>query len=615
MKNIESFISGLLLCTNSAADQLLQYLCTIQRHYSYIPEAAVEQLAVRLQIPASQIFGVIDFYAFLHRQARGDFDIYFSDSITDHMLGSLPLLDKLCKTLRIKPGVPRSDGRVTVDVTSCTGICDQGPALLINGMVISSLDEDRIDKIAELIETATDLSDWPQSFFKVEDNICRSDILLADKIIKGSAIASLLKKDSDSVLETIEQSGLRGRGGAGFSSASKWRFCRDTQATEHYVVCNADEGEPGTFKDRVLLSSYANTMFEGMTICAGIIGAKKGYLYLRGEYHYLFEKLQQTLQKRREANLLGNNISGQKDFDFDIEIHLGAGAYICGEESALIESLEGKRGIPRRRPPFPVTHGYLNQPTVVNNVETFVAAAKITVFGADWYRSVGTEKSSGTKLLSISGDCARPGIYEYPFGVTIKQILEDCGAKDTQAVQVAGAAGFTVPAQEFDRKIAFEDISTAGSFIVFNQQRDLLEMVQNFTHFFCHESCGFCTPCRVGGALMKNLVDKVVVGHATGNDLVEMENIGRIMKQSSHCGLGVTAANPVLDTLKKFPGIYIDRLANRGYEPAFDLDAALEESRKITGRDDSEAHIQYEPLLHEPLPQGLDQKKPAQDES
>ena len=614
MKNNESFITGLLSDSANSADRLLQYLCSIQQHYSHIPEMAIEQLAASLQIPAAQIYGVIDFYTFLHRQARGDFDILFSDNITDRLLGSLPLLRTLCKKLNIKPGQPRPDGRVTVDITSCTGICDQGPALLVNGLVISNLSEGRIEKITELIEAGTSLTDWPQSFFEVADNIQRSDILLHDKISNGSAIESLLTNNSDVVLEKIEQSGLRGRGGAGFNTSMKWSFCRDAQASERYVVCNADEGEPGTFKDRVLLNSYADNLFEGMTLCAGIIGATKGFLYLRGEYRYLLAALQQTLQKRRKSGLLGNNIAGQKGFHFDIEIQLGAGAYICGEESALIESLEGKRGIPRNRPPFPVTHGFHNQPTVVNNVETFIAAAKIAVFGADWFRSTGTEKSAGTKLLSVSGDCQRPGIYEYPFGVSIRQVLEDCGADDTQAVQVAGAAGSTMAPQEFDRKIAFEDVSTGGSFMVFNQQRDLLEMVQNFAHFFCHESCGFCTPCRVGGSLMKNLVDKVVVGHATRGDLKEMQHIALVMQQSSHCGLGVTAPNPVLDTLKKFPDIYTKRLANRGFEPAFDLDAALQESRNITGRDDAKAHIQYEALLDEPLQQEPLQKKPGQDE-
>ena len=598
MKNIESFISERLSDAGTGPDLLLQHLCAIQQHFSSIPEHAVELLASNLNMPAVQIYGVVDFYTFLHRDARGDFDILFSDSITDRMLGSQSLMENLCEKLAIEPGTPRADGRVTVDVTSCTGICDQGPALLVNGIAVSDLDKDRISEIAELIEANTPLSDWPPSFFVIQDNIQRSDILLDDKIINGSALDSLLKNDSDTLLTMLEQSGLRGRGGAGFKTSIKWRFCRDTEAADHYVVCNADEGEPGTFKDRVLLNSFADNVFEGMTLCAGITGAKKGYLYLRGEYRYLLESLEQALQKRRDANLLGKNICGEEGFEFDIDIHLGAGAYICGEESALIESLEGKRGIPRKRPPFPVTSGFHNQPTVVNNVETFVAAAKIAVFGADWYRSIGTSESAGSKLLSISGDCARPGIYEYPFGITIKQILEDCGAKDTQAVQVAGAAGSTIPPQEFDRSIAFEDLSTAGSLMVFDQQRDLLEMVQNFTHFFCHESCGFCTPCRVGGSLMKNLLDKVIVGHATRNDLKEMENIGLVMQQSSHCGLGVTAPKPVLDTLEKFPEIYSNRLANRGFEPAFDLDAALSESRKITGRDDPGAHIEYEPLLN-----------------
>ena len=420
------------------------------------------------------------------------------------------------------------------------------------------------------------------------------DILLTDDTDDGDALRALIDRGAEVLLDQIEASGLRGRGGAGFRTGLKWRFCKQTDADQRYVVCNADEGEPGTFKDRVLLNSYANRVFEGMTLCAGLIGASKGYLYLRGEYRYLREPLERVLQQRREAGLLGSNILGTAGFGFDIEIHMGAGAYICGEESSLIESLEGKRGIPRKRPPFPVSNGYMDKPTVVNNVETFMAAALIAVHGADWFRAVGTDESSGTKLLSISGDCERPGIYEYPFGVSINDILKDCGAADTQAVQVAGAAGFTIPPSEFDRSIAFEDISTGGSFMIFDQHRHMLDMVQNFAHFFVHESCGFCTPCRVGSSLMRDLVDKVHSGHAGEYDLGEMRNIGALMRGSSHCGLGTTAANPVLDTLDKFPHIYEQRLKHTGYEPAFDLDAALQDARDITGRDDDGAHIRTE---------------------
>ena len=591
----DEIIQSLIAPAGAERSQLLQTLVRIQQRLSYIPGQAITQLATRLQLPESEIRGVIGFYSFLHEQARGDYDILLSDSITDHMLGSRKLLQQLYHTLRVEAGVPRADGRVTVDTTSCTGICDQGPALLVNGQVVSQLSDSRIEHICRLIEAGTEVSEWPAEFFQVEDNIRRRDLLLSDETaatsVDGSALRALLEQGGDAMLDTIEQSGLRGRGGAGFRTAMKWRFCQQAEADNRYVVCNADEGEPGTFKDRVLLNSYADSVFEGMTLCAGVIGARRGYLYLRGEYRYLLEPLEQVLQQRRDNGLLGQHILGENGFDFDIEIHLGAGAYICGEESSLIESLEGKRGIPRNRPPFPVTHGYLNQPTVVNNVETFMAAAKIAALGADWFCRAGTAESTGTKLLSICGDCERPGIYEYPFGVTIKQVLDDCGAENTQAVQIAGAAGTTLPATDAGRCIAFEDVSTGGSFMVFNNDRQLLDMVQNFAHFFVHESCGFCTPCRVGGSLLKDLVDKLVNGHATHYDVTEMKQIGALMKQASHCGLGSTAPNPVLDLLNRFPQRVEEQLAHSGYEPAFDLDAALQEARDISGRDDAGAHI------------------------
>ena len=589
--SVEDFIARITAPTNSRADYLLQYLYEIQYQYSYISETAIELLAARLSLTEAHIRGVISFYSFLHESPRGSYDILFSDSITDHMLGSRALFEQLSDRLGVTPGEPRADGRVTLDTTSCTGMCDQGPAMLVNGWTITRLDQNRIESIVELIESETDLEQWPEEFFRVEDNIQRRDILLSDDSKDGDALRALLAQGADNILEQIEVSALRGRGGAGFRTGMKWRLCKQTEADQHVVVCNADEGEPGTFKDRVLLTSYADKVFEGMTVCAGIISASRGYLYLRGEYRYLREPLEHILQQRRESGLLGNSILGKTGFDFDIEIHMGAGAYICGEESSLIESLEGKRGIPRKRPPFPVTHGYLNRPTVVNNVETFLAAAMIAVHGSDWFRSVGTDESSGTKILSISGDCEQPGIYEYPLGISIEDILRDCGATQAQAVQVAGAAGFTIAPSEYHRSIAFEDVSTAGSFMVFNQQRDLLDMVRNFAHFFVHESCGFCTPCRVGSSLMKDLVDKIHSGHGGQYDLEEMKNIGMLMRATSHCGLGTTSPNAILDTINKLPHIYEKHLRHTGYEPAFDLDAALQDARDITGRDDAGAHI------------------------
>jgi len=576
---------------------LLQYLCAIQRQYSYIPEQAIQSLETKLAIPAMQIKGVIDFYSFLHLVPQGDFDILFSDSITDHMLGSKELLHQLCDELNIAVGKPRNDGRVTVNTTSCTGICDQGPAILVNSVTVTNLDSRRITKIAELIESNTPLEQWPNDFFSVKDNIKLSGPILDKNMAAGDALNSLLKLGAEAVLDELDSSDLRGRGGAGFKTASKWLFCRNAKADEHYVVCNADEGEPGTFKDRVLLQSYAEELIEGMTLCAGIINARKGFIYLRGEYFYLLDHLEHVLEDRRKQGLLGKKILGKDGFDFDIDIHLGAGAYICGEESALLESLEGKRGIPRNRPPFPVTNGYLNKPTVINNVETLIAAAKIAAHGKDgskWFRSYGTEQSTGTKLLSISGDCHSPGIYEYPFGTSIKQILEDCGADDCQAIQIAGAAGNTIPASEFDRTISFQDLATAGSFMVFNSQRNMLDVISNFSNFFVHESCGFCTPCRVGGSLLRDIVEKLHTGHATSYDLDEIRNISKIMRETSHCGLGHTAPNAVMDILDKFPQSYQNQLKSSSFEPAFDLNGALSKARAITGRQDKDAFIHAE---------------------
>jgi len=330
-------------------------------------------------------------------------------------------------------------------------------------------------------------------------------------------------------------------------------------------------------------------VFEGMTLCAAIIGAKQGFLYLRGEYLHLVDKLHSVLDERRQFGLLGNNILGR--LDFDIEIRLGAGAYICGEESALIESLEGKAGIPRNRPPYPVSQGYLGKPTVVNNVETFYAAAAIAVNGGDWFASVGTQKSKGSKILSICGDCARPGIYEYPFGTTVQEILTDCGAEDVLGLQIGGPSGTFISNQELDRKLAFEDLATGGSFIVFNNSRNILDIAHNFTHFFAHESCGFCTPCRVGTSLLKQQLDKIVDGHGSAGDVVALEELCQLVKTHSHCGLGQTAANPVLTTLERYPELYQSRLKLISYEPGFDLDAALETARRMANRDDAGAHL------------------------
>ncbi|MBI5007229.1 MAG: NAD(P)H-dependent oxidoreductase subunit E [Nitrosomonadales bacterium] len=573
------------------ASRLLQILREMQERFGHIPQDAISRLAERLGIPRARIESVASFYSFLHLKPQGEYRVLFSDNITDRMLGNQALLEQMCQLLWLQPGKVSEDGLVSINTTSCTGMCDQGPALLINGRAITRLSHQRVQEIAQLIRNRTPMSDWPADFFHVGDNIRRGGLLLDNKLAYGEVLHTALAAGAQSIIDTVKASGLRGRGGAGFPTGLKWESCRKAQGSDHYVVCNADEGEPGTFKDRVLLTRQADLVFEGMTLCALAVGAKQGFLYLRGEYRYLLEPLRAVLQRRRDSNLLGESILGKSGFDFDIDIHLGAGAYICGEESALIESLEGKRGVPRNRPPFPVTHGYMQQPTAVDNVETFCQAALAVQMGADKYRAIGTEKSSGSKLISVSGDCAYPGIYEYPFGVSIREILQDCGAVNTRAVQVSGPSGVCVPESEFGRKLGFEDLPTAGAFMVFDDSRDLFEVARNFVHFFAHESCGFCTPCRVGTSMLKQTMDKIANGHGTQYDLNEVENLDRVLQTSSHCGLGRTACNPVLHTLKHFRPAYENKLKSLMFSPAFDLDGSLARARQMTGRDDAGAHL------------------------
>ncbi len=570
--------------------RLVQILREVQDALSWLSPATLTAIAQGIGWPRARVESTAGFYSFFHTRPRGEYRILFSDNITDRMLGNQSLMQSLCKQLWLEPGHVSEDGLVSVDTTSCTGMCDQGPAVLVNYSTITRMTPERVDQMAQLVRQRVPVNDWPAEWFQVEDNIRRADVLLGHGTAPAEGLAAALTRGADGMLAEIEQSKLRGRGGAGFSTHIKWRSCREASGQAHYVVCNADEGEPGTFKDRVLLNSCFDLVIDGMCIAGMVVGARKGLLYLRGEYRYMMDQLEARLAQRRAEGTLGDNILG-KGLDFDIEIHLGAGAYICGEESALIESLEGKPGKPRIRPPFPVTHGYLGQPTTVNNVETLALAALIALHGGQWFSAIGTPASAGTKVLSVSGDVARPGIYEYPFGVTIAQVLADAGAIDPQAITSAGAAGNCLDASEFQRTIAFDDVPTGGSIMVFGQQRDMFEVARNFAHFFAHESCGFCTPCRVGTAVNVKLMDKLAKDHGSPYDLNEIQRMHRLMQGASHCGLGNTATLAIHDMMQKFRPAFERRLHSPDYEPAFDLDASLSQARRMTGRDDPGAHL------------------------
>lgn len=354
------------------------------------------------------------------------------------------------------------------------------------------------------------------------------------------------------IIELVKDSGLKGRGGAGFPTALKWSLTSKARCADKYVVCNADEGEPGTFKDRDILLQCADLLFEGMAIAGRAIGTKRGIVYLRGEYKFMRPQLEDVLRNRRKRNALGKSILGVEGFDFEIEIRMGSGAYVCGEETALIESLEGNRGEPRNRPPYPVDTGYRGCPTSVNNVETLAWVPLIMAKGAKWFKKSGTEKSPGLKILSISGDCEKPGVYEYPMGVTIAEVLKEVGAEGAKAVQVGGAAGYCVPPAEFYRKICFEDISTGGSVIVFGPGRDMLDVAANFLEFFVEESCGQCTPCREGNEMLLEGVRMLKEGRCSMAYLKELVSLSETMQLSSKCGLGQSSPNAFLSIVENF---------------------------------------------------------------
>lgn len=574
--------------------QLLAMLRDVQRTYRHIPDEAITALAEEVDLPRVHVEGTATFYHFLSREHRGDVTIYLNTSAASEMSGCADVAAAFEREVGIRFGSTTADRRIGLYTTSCIGMSDQEPAALINDMPFVRLTPARVRDLVAGIRAGRAVRDLlgprgdgrnasAEIDAEVSNNVREPGPVFFAPFTPGTALTRALDGASLDVIESVKRSGLRGRGGAGFSTGQKWASCRATDGESRYVICNADEGEPGTFKDRVILTECAELMFEGMVVAGYAVEAKRGLLYLRGEYAYLVPHLEQVLQSMRDRHLLGRRILGTH-FSFDIGLRVGAGAYICGEESALIESAEGKRGTPRNRPPFPVTSGYRHRPTIVNNVETFGCAARIAEHGWEWFRAMGTASSAGVKLLSVAGDCERPGIYEVPWGISVRDLLARAGAGPTLAVQVGGPSRTYVPESQFDRRIAYEDLDTGGAVMVLGAHRDLLAIVQNHMEFFANESCGFCVPCRAGNTLLLQALEKVRAGHGTAADLAGIEHLGHMVKATSRCGLGQASPNPLLSTLEHFREVYLRKVrSDVDYLSQFDLDAATADSIAVAG--------------------------------
>jgi [NiFe] hydrogenase diaphorase moiety large subunit len=536
---------------------LLPILHEVQQEYRRIPEYALQEIANALGLHPTEVYGVVSFYSFLDHRPQGRYVIRLCRSVSCDLQENQTIERQLENELGIRFGETTPDRNFTLGWTGCLGMCDQGPALLVNDRVVACVTPDLVHELVKACRHHRSIEALLKGLPGGSPNPATRPLTFA-RHEAGAGLEQALKVGRAAIIDEIAASGLRGRGGAGFPASVKWNLAAAARDTQKYVICNADEGEPGTFKDRVILTSHPEILFEGMTIAARAIGAGEGILYLRQEYSYLVPTLEQALASLRERNLLGSDLWGS-GFHFDIRIHLGAGAYVCGEETALIESLEGNRGEPRNRPPFPVDTGFHGHPTIVNNVETLAWVACILARGASWFAQLGTEKSKGLKLLSVSGDCERPGVVEVPFGTTVLELLVLVGGEQAKAVQIGGAAGVCVPPSQFGRRIAFEDIPTGGSVIVLGPERDLLAVARSFLEFFVEESCGQCTPCREGNVQLLRGVELLARGECSLTQLRALKALGQSMQDASKCGLGQSSPNAFLSIVEHFKSEILGR--------------------------------------------------------
>ena len=545
-------------------EMLLPALLLVQRVYDHIPPESAAEISKALKVPLADIFGVIEFYSMLSSQPRAEKSIRICTTPSCASQGSGDLVTEVCQHLGVDISEATVDGRYIVEEVECLGLCDHAPGVLVGSDMVGDA----------TLEKIFSPEDHPRSeifgdplFLTARSGVI--DPLSTTEFIMEGGFEGLKKALGGSpadVIQVVSDSGLTGRGGAGFPTGLKWSSCADVDRYPKYLVCNEDESEPGTFKDRALIEGDPFTIIEGMIIAAYAVGANKGYLYIRGEYTKSHHVITDALQIARDQGYLGDKVLGS-DFSFDIELRSGAGAYICGEETALFESIEGKRGFPRVKPPFPTTHGLFNQPTVINNVETLANVSLILRIGAESYRKLGSAESPGPRLFSLSGDIKSPGIYEVSEPITLRKLIYDRaggirGDKECKAVLLGGAAGKFVGPDQLDVKLTPEDTRKArlslgsGAVVVFDEDVDMKFVLHGLGHFFAHESCGKCYPCQLGTQRQAEILDRLMRDQSLPGDIERLQDIGMTMTETSLCGLGQTASLAVLSAIDLCPEFF-----------------------------------------------------------
>jgi NADH-quinone oxidoreductase subunit F len=550
---------------------LLPALHAVQDRAGWISRGALEHVCRRLTIPPAEAYGVASFYALLSLAPRPPLAVHVCDDIACRLAGA----ESICRDLESAFGPPGASagGGATWLRSPCLGLCDQAPAALLQRAGAAPSELAAAPVSGRDLERVLQGGDWPRPAAPPIPQTGEPGLRLLRRVgavdpeslddyrrLGGyAALRRALELGPEGVLREVADSRLVGRGGAAFPMGRKWEAVARAPSRPHYLVCNADESEPGTFKDRVVMEADPFAVVEAMTIAAYAAGCEQGYIYIRGEYPLARRRIEGAIEQCRARGLLGTEIMGAA-FGFDVEVRRGAGAYICGEETALFNSIEGKRGEPRNKPPFPVQAGLFGKPTVVNNVETLVNVLDIVTEGGPAYATLGTEGSTGTKLFCLSGTVARPGLYEVPFGSTLRQLLELAGGTGgtPKAILLGGAAGVFIAAEHMDVPLTFEATRAIGATLgsgvvmVFGPDADMADAVIRIARFFRDESCGQCVPCRVGTVRQEEMLHRLASGHLLGSaeeERARFSELAQAMRDASICGLGQTAASAVESAL------------------------------------------------------------------
>ncbi|MBK8933153.1 MAG: NAD(P)H-dependent oxidoreductase subunit E [Chloroflexi bacterium] len=547
---------------------LLPLLHEAQAIYGWLPREVQEAVSRTLRVPLADVHGVVEFYAMFYNEPTARRVVRVCEDIACTLRGADAVAQAIEAELGLQPGETSADGRVTYERVPCLGMCEHAPNGLNGTRLAGDLTATAVPDFLAGVHPEPEPKIYGTPLLKLGrigkmDPLSFKDYLAHDGYV---GLRRVMQYTPEQIIQIMESSAILGRGGAMFPIGLKWKFTRGAPGTpaEKHIVANADESEPGTFKDRAILEGDPYSLIEAMSMAAYVVGAENGWIFVRGEYPRAYERLCHAVQRAQEEGYLGRNMLGRQGFHFNIEVRLGAGAYICGEETALFEAIEGKRGFPRIKPPFPTTNGLFQQPTAINNVETLVAALTVARIGVDEWLRFGTDESAGTKWFCLSGHIQRPGLYELPFGVSIRELIQMGGGvrqgKHIQAVLIGGAAGAFIGPEQLDAPLTYEGARQhgfpigSGVVMVLDETADMRRILYKLSHFFAHESCGKCFPCQIGTQRQMEILQRI--SHDGGprpGDRAALMDIGFTMTQTSLCGLGQTAASAIMSAIQLWP--------------------------------------------------------------